>query len=269
MKNRVGHSTQGRPTRALPWTSPSASTAFRMTRGTLVPCLLAPCLFALFVVAGCASSKITAREQVVTGKIPRPATIWVYDFAATPADLPAGSALAGHPDLDATPQTPDEIAEGKKLGHEMATELVADISALGMPAEVATAETKPQLNDLVIRGTLLSIKEGSTLKRVTIGFGAGASELKTAVEGFQMTEHGLRKLGGGTVASSGGKTPGGAVGLAVLLATSNPVGLIVSSGVKVYGEASGKAKVEGRAKQTAKEIADVLKQRFQDQGWIE
>jgi hypothetical protein len=38
--------------------------------------------------------------------------------------------------------------------------------------------------------------------------------------------------------------------------------------MKVYGEASGSSKVEGRAKATAKEIADALKQRFQEQGWI-
>ena len=39
--------------------------------------------------------------------------------------------------------------------------------------------------------------------------------------------------------------------------------------MKLYGEASGSSKVEGRAKDTAKEIADVLKQRFQEQGWIQ
>ena len=38
--------------------------------------------------------------------------------------------------------------------------------------------------------------------------------------------------------------------------------------MKVYGEASGSSKIEGRAKQTAKEIADELKTRFQQQGWI-
>lgn len=38
--------------------------------------------------------------------------------------------------------------------------------------------------------------------------------------------------------------------------------------MKVYGEASGSSRVEGRAKDTAQEIADVLQQRFQDQGWI-
>jgi hypothetical protein len=36
----------------------------------------------------------------------------------------------------------------------------------------------------------------------------------------------------------------------------------------VYEEESGSSKVEGRAKQIAKEIADVLKKRFQEQGWI-
>ena len=55
---------------------------------------------------------------------------------------------------------------------------------------------------------------------------------------------------------------------AVAIASGNPVGLIVSSGMKIYGEESGSAKVQGRAKQTAKEIADQLKIRFQQQGWI-
>jgi hypothetical protein len=58
------------------------------------------------------------------------------------------------------------------------------------------------------------------------------------------------------------------VGLGALLVTGNPVGLIVSGGMKVYGEASGR-KIEGRAKQTAKEIADQLRLRFEQEGWIE
>jgi hypothetical protein len=47
------------------------------------------------------------------------------------------------------------------------------------------------------------------------------------------------------------------------------VGLIVSTGLKIYGEESGKSTVKGRAEQTAKEIADVLKKRFQQEGWID
>ncbi|MCK7497245.1 MAG: hypothetical protein MZW92_45245 [Comamonadaceae bacterium] len=58
------------------------------------------------------------------------------------------------------------------------------------------------------------------------------------------------------------------MGAAAFIATANPAGLIISTGMKAYGEMSGKSKVEGRADQTAKEIADVLKERFQEQGWI-
>jgi hypothetical protein len=56
---------------------------------------------------------------------------------------------------------------------------------------------------------------------------------------------------------------------AVAIASGNPVGLIVSSGMKIYGEESGRSKIEGRAKQTAQEIADQLKIRFRQQGWIQ
>ena len=230
--------------------------------------IFAPCLLALAVAAGSASAEITNRVILVTGSIPRPGQIWVYDFAASPADVPANSALAGQPDMNTAPQTDAQIAEGKKLGAQIATELVADIQKLGMPAAPATKETKPQLNDLVIRGYIISIKEGDVKKRFGIGFGDGASELRTAVEGFQMTTNGLRKMGSAKVDAAGGKKPGTAVGVASFLATKNPAGLIVSGGMHVYGEESGSSKVEGRAKQTAKEIADALKQRFQEQCWI-
>jgi hypothetical protein len=192
----------------------------------------------------------------------------VYDFAVTPADVPADSWLADQSVGHDTPQTAEQIATGKQLGSEIAAELVKEIRGMGMPAERAWPGTAPQINDIVIHGYLLSMKEGDAKKRVAVGLGAGASELRTAVEGFQMTPQGLRKLGSGTLESGSGKTPGAAVGLATLLATHNPAGLIVSTGMKVYGEKSGKSTVEGRATQTAKEIGDALKKRFQQEGWI-
>jgi hypothetical protein len=225
------------------------------------------CLFALVVAAGCATTKVSDRQQIVSGQLPRPNEIWVYDFAATAADVPAGSALAGQV-TDAS-QTPEDLAIGQQLGAEIASQLVQQVQAMGMPAARGGAGTAPQLNDIVIRGQLISIQQGSAAERVAIGFGAGASELKTAVEGYQMTAQGLRKLGSGAVDAGGGKSPGAALGVVGLIATANPAGLIISSGMKVYGEASGSSKVEGRAKATAKEIADVLKQRFHQQGWIQ
>ena len=225
-------------------------------------------LIAQLVLAGCAKTTVTDREQVVTGKLPRPETIWVYDFAATPADLPIKTSLDKEYFSGSEPQTPEQIAEGRKLGKEIETELVDLIREMGINAEHAMAGTTQQVNDIVIQGYLLSYDEGSEKKRIGIGLGSGASDLKVAVEGLQMTANGLRLIGSGSMDAEGNKTPGGAVGLATLIATHNPAGLIISTGMKVYDEKSGAGKVEGRAKQTAKEIADILKKRFEEQGWL-
>ena len=139
---------------------------------------------------------------------------------------------------------------GGSWAYNLPAQLVEQIRSMGLPAAQAGTGTTPRINDIVIRGSLLSINEGSTAERVAIGFGSGASELRTAVEGYQMTARGLRKLGYGTLDASGSKAPGEAVGVAGLIATGNPAGLIISTGMKVYGEESGSSKVEGRAKQT-------------------
>ena len=227
-----------------------------------------PCLFALVLVAGCASTKVT-NQRLVYDKLPRPNQIFVYDFVSTPADLPPDSAMAGQYAEHSAPQTADDIAAGRELGAQMAVDLVFAIRDMGLPAERASSRTMVRINDIVIRGYLLSIDKGSVAKRAAIGFGSGASELRTAVEGYQMTAQGLRKLGSGTADSGGSKGPGAAVGAATFIATANPAGLIVSSGMKVYGEASGKSKIEGRADATVQEIAAKLKSRFQEEGWIQ
>jgi hypothetical protein len=221
----------------------------------------------LLVAAGCAKTAVT-RRPVATGQLPRPPQIWVCDFAATAADLPADSGLLGLMSGDAASQTAEDIATGRELGAQIAAELVAQIREMGMPAARAGASAKPRINDVVIRGCIVSFDEGDAKKRVGIGLGKGASELKAAAEGLQMTAQGLRSLGSGTTDAGGSKTPGAAVGAAAFVATANPVGLIVGTGMKVRGERTGSSKVEGRATQTAKEIADVLKERFEQQGWI-
>ena len=263
MHHRTGNSTQGHLRLTFPCQPSAAPLALRSTIATMVPYL-----FAMILAAGCASTTVTSREELVTERLPRPEHIWVYDFVATAADVPADSALAGQYAANATSQTAAQIATGRQLGAQIAVQLVEQIRSMGLPAARAGTGTTPRINDIVIRGYLLSINEGNAAERVAIGFGSGASELRTAVEGYQMTARGLRKLGSGTVDAGGSKAPGEAVGVAGLIATGNPAGLIVSTGMKVYGEESGGSKVEGRAQQTAKEIADVLKQRFTQQGWI-
>ncbi len=264
MNNQNKNSAQGN----LPLNSPIKSPADAPALRKKMPAIVAG-LFALAVLAGCASTKVSNQQQLVTGKLPRPNNILVYDFVATSGEVPADSSITGGYSEYDTPQTDEEIRTGHQVGAEIAAQLVEAIHDMGMPATQISTPTTPQINDIVIRGYLLSINEGSAAKRVTIGFGSGASKLQVAVEGYQMTAQGLQKLGSGIVDAGGGKTPGAALGAAAFIATANPVGLIVSSGMKVYGEASGNAKIGGRAKQATREIADHLKKRFKEQGWID
>src|SRR5262245_33265285 len=171
------------------------------------------CLFAFVLIAGCASTKVSDRRDYTDGgKLPYPGHVWVYDFASTPSEVPAESALAKQHSEHSAPQTPEQIEMGRQLGALIATQLIEEIRGMGLPAARGSSGTQPEINDFVLRGYLLSLDEGSAVKRVSIGFGYGASQLTAAAEGFQMTAQGLRKLGSGTVDAGGGKTPGGAVG---------------------------------------------------------
>jgi hypothetical protein len=224
-------------------------------------------LVALVMVGACASTKVTDREILVTERVPRPDRILIHDFAATPADVPAYSPLAAAT-TDQTPPTPEHVELGRRVGAEIATQLAERVRRMGLPAERAAKQAAPQINDIVIHGYIFSVREGSTAKRVGVGFGAGASELGVAVEGYQMTAEGLRRLGSGTGTAGGSKTPGAAGTAGMALATGNPIGLVVSTGIKGYGEISGSSRVQGRIEQIVAEIAKQMETRFRDQGWI-
>jgi hypothetical protein len=225
-------------------------------------------LFALVVVAGCASTTVTARQPYAGERIARPDRIIVHDFATTPADVPAGSLAAGQYAEQSTRQTTDEIEVGRKLGAAVAKELVTEIQGMGLPAVHAAGQPAARIGDIVIMGYFESIDTGSAVKRIVLGFGSGTAELQTAVEGYLMTDHGLRRLGSGEVGSGGSKMPGVAVPLAVAVESGNPIGLIVSGAMKVEGEVTGNSTIEGAAKRTAKAIADQLRVACQKQGWI-
>ncbi len=231
---------------------------------------IAAFVLALSFLAGCASTQVTEQTPMVSPGLKRPNTIWVYDFIADPAKIPADSSIASQLSASST-ATAEDLDSGRQLGALIAKELTADINGMGLNAVQAGPGSAPQVGDGVIRGYIVSAEGngvGSTAKRFVIGLGSGTSEMDTVVEGYAVTPQGWRKMGSGTLSSSGNKTPGIAAPAAVAIATGNPIGLIVVGGLKAYGEANGRSTLEGRAKSTADAIAEQLRIRFQDRGWI-
>jgi hypothetical protein len=249
---------------------------FRVAASYFVPCGANPrrgsgtwvvsVVLALVLMSGCAKTTVTERQPYEGPRLARPARILVYDFAASAADLPPGYSIAvAAPSAD---QSPDDLTLGRKLGAEIATNLVSELQSAGLPAVGAGGQPPLQVNDIAIVGYFVSINSGNLAKRLALGFGSGAADLKTVVEAYAMTDKGLRRLGSGELNSEGPKGPGEALPLAVAVASGNPIGLIVSSAVKVGGEVSGMSTIEGSAKRTAKEIAERLEAAAQRQGWI-
>ena len=231
---------------------------------------VALCVLSIVLAVGCASTKVTERESKIgTEKLARPDRIYVYPFAATPTDIPPWSASANQYAQPNEPPTADELEVAREAGVLVAKELVTEIAGMGLSAAEGNSHSHPQVNDLLLMGYFEAVEEGSTAKRLALGFGSGATELRTAVEGYQMEQAGPRLLGSHKLESEGGKTPGVIVPLALFAVTENPIGLIVMGGAKVATEATGKSKIEGAAKQTAAAIGGQLRVRFKEQGWIQ
>lgn len=226
-------------------------------------------ILGLVAALGCASVKVSERERYEGETLPRPGRILVHDFAVTVGDLPPWSAASAHFDEQGAEQTPEEIEAGRKLGALVAEQLVEEIADMGLPAVHASGAPPPRNDDLVLVGYFTSVDEGSRLKRLALGFGAGAADLKTHVDGYRKTAAGLERLGSGNLDSGGPKGPGMVVPAIVTIATLNPIGLAVGGAVKAEGELTGRTSIKGSAKRTAGKIADELEVAFRNQGWID
>jgi hypothetical protein len=223
---------------------------------------------ALTVLAACASTTVTEQTPVIHPGLARPNQIFVYDFIADPAGIPAESPIRASLSAPSEPLTEEALETGRQLGALIATSLVEDIEAMGFSAVRGTGASAPEVGDGVIRGYLVSVQPGKAGQRFVIGLGVGASQLDVVVEGYAVTVKGFEKLGSGTLSSASSKTPGIFAPAAVTIAIGNPIGLIIVGGVKGYSELTGRNGLEGRAQAIADVIAEQLEIRFQDRGWI-
>ena len=196
--------------------------------------------------AGCARTSVEGGNVRAAGT-PRPQQIVVHDFSVSPDAVTADSAI-GSRIADMMKSTP-EAQQHMKIGQDVAK---------------ATPVAGPSL---AIEGQFLTIDEGNRLRRAVVGFGAGASEVRTLVQVFEATNTGHRLVEDFYTTVKSSRKPGlgpmAGVGAAAGRAATSAV---VSSGVGVATAHS--QTVEGDAKNTADEITKTLKKLFVDQGWI-
>lgn len=225
----------------------------------------------MLLVAGCASTDTeVTQSRGDQAPLPYPERILVYDFAISPGEVPADSAVAGQ--LSGATDDPGSNAEREALEREIAgvvaEELVAELRDLGLPAERWSGPT-PQMNPgYTIEGAFLTVDEGSALTRMIIGFGVGGTELQTLVQAYQVTGAQKKFLGEANVTAESSRKPGIAATLPVGAAVSGvAVAAAVSTGVGLVTEMN--SDVRDGAENTAEAIIELLEPKFEDFGWID
>lgn len=223
---------------------------------------------ALAAVVGCARTSVENVNVRAVG-LPRPQLIVVHDFGVTPADVALDSAIGARLLQMAreTPASEQELKIGRNVAKVVAETLVKELNKTGIPTVAAAAATPVAGPSLAIDGHFVSIDEGNRLRRMVVGFGAGASEVRTLVQIYETTNEGRRLIEDFYTTVKSSRKPGMGPMVGVGAAAGRAVtSAVVSTGVGVASELS--QDVEGDGKHTGQEIAKVLKKFFAEQGWI-
>jgi hypothetical protein len=197
----------------------------------------------------------------------QPDRILVYDFAVSADDVSldraVGAQLLQH--LKGTSQTEEQLKIGRAMAQTLSAELVAAIQKLGLPAERAGNAPLLTDNTLAIEGQFVSIDEGNRLRRMVIGLGAGATEVKTQVQVYAVTPTNRTLLQEFETTAQSSRKPGMAETMEVGAAVRGAQAVAIGAGVGAASEYG--ATVTADARRTAKAVAEKLSQFFASKGW--
>jgi len=219
--------------------------------------------------AACAPSTVqTSFEQ--SPALSRPNTILVYDFAVSADEVQLDRGVVG--DIESqqahTSRTTQELELGHKVARIISDALVAEINAMGLPAQRAWGAPGRWERALVVEGQLLSIDQGNQAERITVGLGAGRSDVESRVQLYAATQSGLERLESFTTTMKSGYMPGMAETMGAG-AIGGHLAVAAAAGTALHGAAEKfSADVDAEAKRTAKAIAKQLRGYFQAQGWV-
>ncbi len=212
---------------------------------------------------GCASARVwRTKRHVEESRISPPSVLLVYDLSVRPSSVQ----VDGLPFSGETP-THEQLELGRKVADSFSRQLVEDLTERGIHAARATSAVTPPLNALVLKGHFVSIHEGSRMKRVVVGFGAGASAIRAELQVYQQTEMGLRRLVDGEAEAKGSKKPGMAVPVGVgAVAGRAATSAAISGGITVATELTGG--LEADAGRIAEKLAERAEALYRRRGWL-
>jgi hypothetical protein len=200
----------------------------------------------------------------------KPDKILIHDFAVPAGGITTDESIAGRlhrtillrrgVDEDSSPEAlakQVQAAFAKALADELKKENIRTVNIPGH--KMSPDEGVVSGSDLVVDGEFISIKEGDETKRIMIGFGRGASDIKTHVTVSLVTKGQQTVVLEFNLSSESGKKPGA-------VATMGVGSLAV--GAAAGGVSDRKSTVEADASRMAKLVAKQIEAFMANQKWL-
>ena len=231
----------------------------RATFSNLLLCFLQACAVAFLV--GCATTYVQPMlEYEGPDQLQPPSLVLIHNFLAPPDD--------DSPDQPSSSESEDTEEMAQEANHELCTTLIEEMEKLGLAAQ-SVSDPIPTVDTMLsIEGEFLCLEEGSSIKRMFIGFGAGAAQVNTIVriylhsgnrkellQEFMATAETSDKTGLGPAMIGMGPVPGGGI-----------IPAAVSSGISAASETWG-SDIEALSDTLAKAIVKSLLDFSTRQGW--
>jgi hypothetical protein len=141
----------------------------------------------LFFIAACGQTAVRPLSRTQITNLPPPARILVYDFTMTDTVVKEYQGILRQQPSEKNPA--ERESQIKRHASEAAAfELLNGLRGLGFSVARVTRGTLAGDNELLIDGKFLTVDQGDPLRRLLLGFGAGASKLETRVGLYMGTE---------------------------------------------------------------------------------
>jgi hypothetical protein len=227
-------------------------------------------LLLAIALAGCASASVTEQTQNVPINSTRPAQIVVYPFAVDSSEVTLNQSIVQRAYRSVSNE--DASLQQAKIAHETARNICDEVAAdLNKNGYQAVCRERGALvagnNVVVVDGEFTNISEGNRLRRLVIGFGAGASVLDSSVTVFQKTAAGRRQIMNFTTHADSGKMPGAAVTGGAGAAAGGSAAVIIGANAVMGGAKAHSSSTSYLVDKTADQIVQTLTQYYAQQGW--
>lgn len=224
------------------------------------------CALALLFTIACGQTGVRNIKLTQEKNLPRPSRIIVADFAVSEREVTEYQGIMRQqPSIKDPAERERQIAAD--VQNALADEVVDGLRGLGFMVDRVDRGTRAKGDELLIDGHFFTVDEGNPLRRLTIGFGNGASMVESQVYVYQGDD--ARKVLEFATQSNSGKLPGAApmLGAGAVAQGGVTAGMVVAnatvSGVKTY-----KSDVARMAAASGDQAVRYLSEFFAKQGWI-